>query len=403
MELYPFQKTGVDFLTRHPRAYLADEMGLGKTVQAIVAQQEVFRWAERQPRTLVICPASVSENWRREWALWEGHGQLLVRSYASLLRHPVDPEWADLVILDEAHYCKSISAKRTRSAMTLARAAPRAWLLSGTPMPNDPRELWPMFKYLWPELHIAGDTAFTWMNRYCKWSDSDYGYRVWGTTPLAKTELVPNLKKFMLRRRLKDIALDLPSLRFTVQHLDKNPDLAEELENLGADMEGEEHMSTMRRILGTYKAPRVAEIVLEELREEQYRDVVVLYHHHDTAHALVGGLSKVGLHLYGFDGSAPPSKRQEEIDGFQQHGGIFLAQQGAAGIGITLTRAHEIILVEPSWSPEDNWQAIKRIHRIGQDAPCRARLFAVPGSMDEALMNTLRRKSAMVKEVVDGP
>ena len=81
---------------------------------------------------------------------------------------------------------------------------------------------------------------------------------------------------------------------------------------------------------------------------------------------------------------------------------MFLAQQGAAGTGITLTRASEIVLVEPSWSPAYNEQAIKRIHRIGQEHPCRARLFAVPDSLDAALMVTLARKTVMVKEVVDG-
>jgi SNF2 family DNA or RNA helicase len=95
----------------------------------------------------------------------------------------------------------------------------------------------------------------------------------------------------------------------------------------------------------------------------------------------------------------PPARRQEEIDGFQKHGGIFLAQQTAAGIGITLTRAHEIVLVEPSWSPSDNDQAIKRIHRIGQDKPCRARIFLVPDSLDEAVMGTLLRKQKMLTEV----
>jgi SNF2 family DNA or RNA helicase len=175
--------------------------------------------------------------------------------------------------------------------------------------------------------------------------------------------------------------------------------MAQELAALGADMVGEEHMSRMRRFLGTYKASRIGKIINDELEQGQYDGVVVLYHHHDTRDKLAALLA--GHQVHGFDGSTTSPMRQVEIERFQHAGGVFLAQQGAAGVGITLTRASEIVLVEPSWSPEDNNQAIKRIHRIGQDKPCRARLFAVPDSLDEGLMNALARKSAMVKEVVD--
>jgi SWI/SNF-related matrix-associated actin-dependent regulator 1 of chromatin subfamily A len=305
------------------------------------------------------------------------------------------------VILDEAHYCKTPSSKRTKAALKLAAGAKWAWLLSGTPMPNDPRELYPVFKALWPrycEEHGV-TTAFKWMDRYCSWTESDYGYRVWGTKPACRTELLPALRQIMLRRRLEDVALELPPLRTTVQYLDPDPGMAQELAELGADMVGEEHMSRMRRFLGTYKASRIGKIINDELEQGQYDGVVVLYHHHDTRDTLAALLA--GHQVHGFDGSTTSPMRQVEIERFQHAGGVFLAQQGAAGVGITLTRASEIVLVEPSWSPEDNNQAIKRIHRIGQDKPCRARLFAVPDSLDEGLMNALARKSAMVKEVVD--
>ena len=400
--LYPFQETGASFLSSTDRryAYLADEMGLGKTVQAIAATRHY------QPqRTTVVCPASVVENWKREWDWWGGYGELEVISYSMLIRKPRDS--TELVILDEAHYCKTPGSKRTKAALKLAAGAKKAWLLSGTPMPNDPRELYPAVRALWPEWlqHVGIGTAFDWMDYFCVWSESEYGYRIHGTKPMAKAILVPFLHRVMLRRRLKDVALELPPLRTDVQYLPRDPTMAEELEELGADMEGEEHMSRMRRFLGSYKAPRIGEIILRELAERQYDGVVVLYHHHDTRDVLYQMFNRAGHEVAGFDGGTPPAIRQWEIDHFQNSGSlcpIFLAQQGAAGVGLTLTRASEVVLVEPSWSPSDNEQAIKRIHRIGQEHPCRARLFAVPDSLDESLMNTLRRKSQMVEEVVDG-
>lgn len=396
MNLYPYQERGALFLQQHTRAYLADEMGLGKTVQAIVAARAV------EPElTLVVCPASVVENWRREWETWQGPGSLEVVSYSKLIRQTITADMLfDLVILDEAHYCKTPSAKRTMAALAVAKRAPRAWLLSGTPIPNDIRELYPVFRHLFPEKFPTLTSAFKWMDHFTIWSDSDYGYRVWANKATVKSEMLPALRSIMFRRRLEDIALELPPLRITTQYLDKDSTLAEELEALGAQPDDEEHMSTLRRILGEYKAPRVAQILLEEINEG--RDMVILYHHRATGEALAVALGNNDHGpLWGFDGSTPSPQRQKEIDGFQREGGVFLAQQGAAGTGITLTRASEIVLVEPSWSPSDNEQAIKRIHRIGQEQPCRARIFAVPDSLDEALMATLVRKTAMVEEVLD--
>lgn len=399
-EPYPYQIEGSAFLASpaQRRSYLADEMGLGKTVQAILATREL-----EPHRTTVVCPASVVENWKREWEWWRGYGQLTVISYSKLIRRPV--EQTELVILDEAHFCKSPGAQRTKAALKLAAGAKWAWLLSGTPMPNDPRELYPIFKYLYPDYCTAHGvtTQFKWMDRYCQWTQSDYGYRCWGTKPAARTELRPALRQIMLRRKLEDVALELPPLRTTVQYLDPDPGMAQELAELGADMIGEEHMSRMRRFLGTYKSTRIAKLIIDELNDGQYDSIIVLYHHHDTGEVFKNALANAGLTWCGFDGSTQQAQRQREIDSFQSGAGrVFLAQQGAAGTGITLTRASEIVLVEPSWSPSDNQQAIKRAHRIGQDQPVRARLFAVPDSLDEGLMNALARKSEMVEEVVDG-
>ena len=408
MNLYPFQQEGVAFLVGRQRAYLADEMGLGKTVQATVAATECLY---DDSDVVVVCPASVVENWRREWEEWGGNSlrSLTVISYSKLIRpshRGALPKYPDLVIFDEAHYLKSGKAKRTKAAAAYVKGTgARVWCLSGTPMPNDPTELYSLLKAFWPEVldDLGTTTAYKYMDRFCKWTESEYGYRIWGLKPEAKTELVPALREVMLRRKLTDVALDLPPLRFTVERLPKDEALAAKLRELGADMESDdESLSTIRRVLGEYKAEPIGRRLLEELNEHK-QPMVVLYHHRATGQHLAGilGNNDCGP-IYGFDGSTPTAQRQSAIDGFQREGGVFLAQQTAAGIGITLTRATEIVLVEPSWSPEDNAQAIKRIHRIGQDRPCRARLFAVPDSLDDALMSALARKSQMIEEVLSG-
>jgi len=398
LKLFPFQEEGVSFLLDRKRAYLCDEMGLGKTPQAIVAARDLGI-----KRTMVVCPASVVENWKQEWETWKGPGKLAVISYAKLVRQNIvgDPGGGYTIILDEAHYCKTISAQRTKAALSIARTADRAWLLSGTPMPNDPRELWSVVKILWPEVahHFGITNQFQWMDRWCIWSEGEYGYRVWGLKPDAKTLLIPQIRKLMLRRKIADVAIELPPLRTTVEWLPRDDSFGKELERLG--MTGDAaHISTLRRVLGSHKAPLIAKQLVAELKEGNHQ-TVVMYHHRDTGSLLHETFDRAKLSVVGFDGAASSAQRQHAIDAFQDgKARIFLAQQTAAGIGITLTAASDIVLVEPSWSPEDNRQAIKRIHRIGQSAPCRARLFAVPDTIDAAIMKSTARKMDMIEEVI---
>lgn len=397
LTLYPFQKEGRDFLAARNRAYLADEMGLGKTVQALTAARKVGA-----RRVLVVCPASAVENWRREREKWCPEGIFEYLSYAKMIRRkPDDP--GDLVILDEAHYCKTPSAKRTRAALGVASKVDRAWLLSGTPMPNDPTELWAMMKYLWPERPAEHNitTAEQWMHKFCKVRQTLYGPKPYAVQngPLLRSML----EDVMLRRTLKQVGLDLPPLHVTLSHMAKDADLAQHLQEYSEYEDGDEeevYTSTLRRLLGKAKAPMIAKQVASELDDGAYPAIVVLYYHRETGALLREGLEDAGHTCVGFDGSTPQGARQEAIDTFQGGGApVFLAQMTSAGVAITLTRASEIVLAEPEWSPDDNRQAIKRIHRIGQDTPCRARIFAVAGTLDASVMGTLARKVQMQEEV----
>jgi SNF2 family DNA or RNA helicase len=71
----------------------------------------------------------------------------------------------------------------------------------------------------------------------------------------------------------------------------------------------------------------------------------------------------------------------------------------AVGTAISLTSSHEVVLVEQLWNPEENLQAVKRIHRIGQEHPCRARMFFAPSSIDDAVASVLARKMRLLGEI----
>lgn len=398
--LYPFQKVGAEFLYYNKRAYLADQMGLGKTVQAITAARAVG-----PERTLVVCPASAVPNWEHEWAEWDGPGTPEVISYSSLIRHGID-RMPELVILDEAHYTKSPSAKRSRAALRIARKAEWAWLLSGTPMPNNPTELWTPIKYLWPEIAkaVGCSTKFEWMNKFTMWRPTPYGPKPYAVDNGAL--LRKHLNRIMLRRRLEDVGLELPPLRVDLVRLPKNRSVEKVLDAAREELQGDvpdeffsetDYTSTFRRILGTAKAPLIARQIIEELQDGAYNKIVVLYYHKDVRDALRSAFNDAGILTTGFGGETSQGARQQAIERFQENPAfqVFLAQQTAAGVAITLTAASEIVLAEPDWTPAVNEQAVKRIHRIGQSAPCRARVFSISGTLDDSIMRTIRQKTQM--------
>jgi SNF2 family DNA or RNA helicase len=381
-------------------------MGLGKTVQAIEAAR---RLEVRRP--IVVCPASAVENWRREWRRWGSGVRLGITSYSRLIRHHKRVKrgrW-DLVILDEAHYCKTPSAQRARRALELARDSDNAWLLSGTPMPNDSGELWAPFKYLWPEFPAQyGITQkVQWLDAFAKCRQTRYGAQPYAVKNAHL--LKPFLHKIMLRRKWQEVGLDLPPLRIDTQLLDPDPEFADRIAEMTAGVgldyimeasSDDPHVSRLRHFLGLYKGEKVAKLLVEEIRDGAYDKIVVLAHHHDTLDQIEQALAGAQIEHVGFRGSTPQSRRQRAIDDFKgTKVPVFVAQQGAAGIAINLQNAHEIVLVEPSWSPSDNAQAIKRIHRIGQEEPCRARVFAVPDTLDDRIMERLAQKLRMITEV----
>ena len=191
--LYPHQIEGIAFLLGRRRALLADDMGLGKTRQSIIAMVE----AEPEGPYLVICPASVKRNWVREIELVlpiaepvivgpgplpstadivEGRDWVII-NYEILGKHMdrlLAFEWKG-VVFDEAHYLKNHQSQRSRNAAKLVKAIQREPIvhaLTGTPMTNRPRDLFPILRLV---NHPLGKSFLSFAKRYC----DGYQGRIW--------------------------------------------------------------------------------------------------------------------------------------------------------------------------------------------------------------------------------
>ena len=400
MDLYPFQKVGAKFLAARKMALLADEMGLGKTIQAIRACDMVFA-----DKVTVICPACVTVNWRREFDRWSiTQPDVGIYSYGKASEAGA----SDVLILDEAHYLKTPGSQRTKTIYGVSGLTARSanvYALTGTPMPNNASELWAHLRALAPELIATkkGKPMNFWQfaHKFCKLRNNGFGLQIVGSKNLEL--LREKMEGFMLRRTKEEVLPDLPALTIdtlfvegSVQGLgDEEKLISAALLEHGVDglRKVAGHVATLRRLTGMAKVKPVVEW-LKLWFDGGLRQKMVLFAHHK---AVLDGLrlSDLPVSIFYIDGRIPPSSRQKEIDAFNNAPGkaLFIGQMQAAGVGINLTSADSMLIVEPSWVPADNEQAMMRIHRIGQDRPCMVRYVTLAGSIDEDINRALTRKA----------
>lgn len=445
-ELKPYQLDAALFLAARKRALLADDMGVGKSAATVRACDQIGA-----QRILVLVPASGRRNWLAEFAKFSDrerpgcaimHGKIdnlpagiVVCSYDLLTRVNARKallaiEW-DVLVLDECHYLKQRTAKRTKAVYgrrsdagegSLAAVAKRMWCLSGTPAPNNVSELW-------THLHAAGLYAKTWyefVGEFCTGFESDYGFRITGTKNADRLKAI--LAPWVLRRTKDDVmAGELPPVTFESVYLEPGPvdiglhfmgwlegqsvaDFHAEMERqnaalkdimLGARGDVPPGLITLmsgtaqlRRYVGLSIVQAYIDRVRIELAAGEIDKLVVFAHHAAVIEAIRAGLAEfnpVTLH-----GATPPEKRERNIAKFQTNPKcrVFVGNLVAAGTAITLHAACRLDFVEMSWVPGENKQAAMRIHRVGQTRACRVRFFGCAKGIHRDIADTCARKTA---------
>lgn len=452
--LHPYQLEGANFLASRHTALLADVMGVGKSAQAIHAANLV-----KANSILVICPAIARINWTREFEKFSetkynfkiinsrkeadiaqsNNEPFIVVSYdlASVCSDRFKRSF-DVLVLDEAHYLKSKTAKRTieiLGSQGIVRHTKRIWALTGTPAPNHAGELWPI-------LCTFGATKLTYnqfIERYCTYIETTYGRQITGTNEKQIPELKKTLQPIMLRRTKDDVALQLPRITSAYIYVDPAPvdlmihdsfikwvfpvdrrlelfKLLEEqkkvlelllnntLENINLMRALEAtatSLATLRMYNGLQKAVQIAKLVAEELENGAYKKIVLFAIHRDTIETMRAQLKKYGaVTIYG---GTEPSSRQKNIDNFQNNPKckVIICNIVAAGTAINLTAASDAIFVEQDWVPGNNAQAAMRVHRIGQTKNVHIRYCSLTDSVDQKITSTLKKKSMQLTALFD--
>jgi len=423
-ELKPFQRAGVRYLLERRRAFLADEQGLGKTIEALAALE-----ADGAYPAVVVCPASLKLNWMRELRRWlpersaqalsgTGAGDRLAHADVTVVNYDiVAARLGELgalapraLVLDESHYCKNQSAKRTQAVARLAgsvRSDGLVLALTGTPVTNRPAELIPQLRIL----GRLGEFG----------SGAQFGERFRG--PDAHLRLHWHLRARCFVRRLKaDVLPQLPAKTRAVVpvELDNEPEyrLAErdvvawlqsqplDLRDLDAKVAAALRAERLVRLnalklLAARGKLRAALTWVHDFCSSGER-LVVFARHREVQRALLERFPDA-LHILGEDGALA---RDRAVAAFQEPDGhanqLIVCSLEVAGQGLTLTRSSNVAFLELDWTPAKHDQAEDRCHRIGQQDAVTAYYLLAADTIDETIATLLEAKRAVIGAVTDG-
>ncbi|MCC5644800.1 DEAD/DEAH box helicase [Nostoc sp. CHAB 5824] len=412
--LRDYQKKGVEWLLAHRRGgiytggILADHMGLGKSLEALIAARAMQ--CTHDCPVFVIAPVSVMENWVKEAARAEVKIECF--SWAKMPK-PLDTQ-KYVLICDEAHYAQNINSQRTKKMLELAhhKNCLASWLLTGTPIKNGkPVNLYPL---LFAVNHPLAADKWAYERHYCNAGHKYVGKKaVWDNTGAAHLdELAYKTEDVILRRTKAECLTELPaktrlfkeaeleasaakSYQETIRSLVDDYRRRAKLGEVDENAEALVTLNFLRKVGSEFKVQSA--IALAEELLEQGQQVVIFTEFVESAKAIAQRLG--GLLL---TGDTKPEDRQGLVDKFQVgENKVFVGTIKAGGVGLTLTAASNIILVDRAWTPGDCEQAEDRCHRLGQENAVFATWLQL-SEIDKAIDDLLLQKQQRIELVLKG-
>lgn len=429
--LYPYQRDGVHFLKliadQGLGCILGDEMGLGKTIQVITLIL-AEKAAGRGP-SLVVTPATLLENWRRELSLFSpsltvkvhtgsdragiasrlAGFDVIVTSYDTAVRdEPLlsSMEW-NLLALDEAQNIKNPDAQRTLAVKGIPRRVSLA--VTGTPVENRLVDLWSLSDFALPGL-LGDRHAFE---------------RIFVDTDDDAADLAPIVAPILLRRRVRDVAKDLPERINVAQPISMSRRMAEHYEQTrqAAITEYGKSASLVAlqrlrmfcahpRLVGFDQADPADEMpkyqrLLELLEEIFSRDekCLIFTSYTGMTDIFLKDLPRrfSGLFFSFIDGRVPVPDRQTVVDDFSAApGGALFLNPKAAGVGLNITAANHVIHYNPEWNPALEDQASARAYRRKQQRPVTVHQLFFVDSVEEVVVGRLGLKRGLAENAATG-
>jgi len=455
LELMPHQSQVVAAAKEGHRTFLlADEPGLGKTAQALLAAQ-----ATKSYPLLAVVPNVVKTNWAHEAELWtprhkatvihgdghtiDGFADIIVVNYEVLDRHV---GWlGDLgfrsMVVDEAHFIKNKGSQRSQNVLGIAERVrsrttrPLMMALTGTPLINDIED----FQAIWEFLGWIDDKKPL-TELMDALEETDLTPLDPGFYPAARRSVID---LGIVRRRKHDVAKDIPARRVAdlpvelddaaasdirvaeaglVKRLLARYDAAMEhrgaTSKVGIDRElvarvaahemedsssdSSENVFSMMRRIGQAKAPLAADYTAQLARN--VGKVVFFAKHIDVMDAAQETFERRGIRFSYIRGDQTPKNREQNIKAFVEDPEVqvIVCSLSAAGVGINLQVASNLVLAELSWTDAEQTQAIDRVHRIGQGDPVTAWRVIAAQTVDARVAEIIDSKAGLAARALDG-
>lgn len=437
-ELRPYQRTGAEWMEQMTsngfNVILADEMGLGKTIQTLALL--AARPLNVRP-SLIVCPASLVENWQRESSkfvpefkaavlsgtqrskLWEKAEEydLLIASY-SIAKRDIeiikDIEF-DYLILDEAQHIKNPSTVNAKSCKSISSSG--RIVLTGTPLENSPDDLWSIFDFLNPGL-LGSFNSF---HKYYSNIGSDHYLR---------NDLSARVAPFIMRRTKDTVCKELPPKQEQTIFCEMTSAQRKLYEKIFKDGQRQlkdyarngknnfEILTTLLRLrqiccnpsllpestgdnIESAKTSLLQELVLENI--DSGHKMLIFSQFTSLLHIIRDWLDTSGIGYEYLDGTT--KKRQDRVDNFNKSDNIpvFLLSLKAGGTGLNLTSADKVIIYDPWWNPAVEAQATDRTHRIGQTRPVDSIKLVVEDSIEEKILKLQSKKQEIFDSLIENP
>ena len=458
-ELWPFQRASVAYALKRRNTLVGDQPGLGKTPIAICFANEIAA-----KRVLVLCPANIRIQWVnriREWStmrwpyivypILHGRNGVHPQAHWTVVSYDLARTEAigraltqgtyDLIILDEIHYLKTIDTERTQAVFGDHTGNMRRWDketkdyevlfaslasrcgailgLSGTPLPNRPREAYTIARGLcFDSIDWMSEDSFrTRFNPSMRMTGeredgTEYTYtrEEVGRAPELQARLRAN---FMVRHLKRDVMPQLKLPVFDIVQVEETHAVRQALEAEsfldidpetfeGADVEIMGHIAVVRHQMGLAIAPQVAEYAKMCIVGGEDKLVIFAWHI-DVLDMLEERLAKYGV--LRIDGSTSAKQKDFRVRTFIADPRFQIMIGNTKSLGTGTDGLQEVschaLLAEPEWVPGDNEQAIDRLDRGGQVRTVQADLFVAPGSLLERILASALRKRKNTHKALD--
>jgi SNF2 family DNA or RNA helicase len=441
--LRPYQQKGFSWMVHlYKQGFggcLADDMGLGKTLQTLTLLQYIYKpSAPKQPATLIVVPTSLLHNWRREAKRFTalsmteynntvaidkkrpekffGRFHLIFTTYG-MMKNNIDILRSyrfKYVVLDESQNIKNSDSLNFRSAIQLQ--SNHRLVLTGTPIENSLKDLWAQFHFIQPDL-LGSESAF----------QKQFIIPIRQGNTRVETQLQQLIAPFILRRSKKEVAPELPELTEETIYCDMTGEqntCYEQEKNSLRNILLQHTQSTDRLhsfsvlngilrlrqlschpqlILPDYtgisgKTTQIIE-TFDTLQSEGHK-VLIFSSFVKHLELLAEAFRERGWKYALLTGST--SNRSSEIAHFTDQKDVqaFLISLKAGGVGLNLTQADYVFIIDPWWNPAAESQAIARAHRIGQDKQVIAYRFITQNSIEEKILHLQDEKRKLAETFV---